>query len=362
MNMKLKAVGTVLLTVAACACVVTRFPAVSAQESALAAAGFILPAGTVQAWEEGPETSICPASEFSHSPSAASAGSSSSAPRASSGETSSAVASLPSGKGTTSVLPDKDLGGHILETDISHTGEEQDGIRVKDSNKNHPLDVASVLKERPPLHIKVDGTPMVLIYHTHTTEAFAGVTRTRDPSRSVVAVGDAITQSLKAAGFGVIHDTTIHDDPAFNGSYTRSAQTISRDLAKYPSLQVTLDVHRDTMTSESGTRYKPTVLVNGKRACQIMVIAGCDDDGSLGFPNWEQNLRWAVRLQKGAAEMYPNLMRPLDFGPTRYNEQITPGSLLAEFGTEVNTLDEAVYSGSLFGQIMANQLKALASK
>ena len=53
-------------------------------------------------------------------------------------------------------------------------------------------------------------------------------------------------------------------------------------------------------------------------------------------------------------------MRPLNFSPNRYNEQMTPGSLLVEFGTEVNTLDEAVYGGELFGQVLAQELKKLA--
>lgn len=361
MNVKVKAVGTVLLMVAACACVVARFPSVTAQESALAAAGFILPTGAVQAWERGPETSVCASSDLP-APAPASSTSSSAVSNTSSAvaDTSSTISSQPTGKGSTQQLPDKNLGNQILETDISQTGEEQDGIRVKNANKNHTLDVASVLKEKPPLHIKTDGTPMVLIYHTHTTEAFAGVTRSRDLTKSVVAVGNAIAKSLQSAGIGVVHDTTVHDYPAFNGSYTRSAKTMAKNLAKYPTIQVTLDIHRDTMTAKSGTRYKPTLLVNGKRACQIMIISGCDDDGSLGFPNWEQNLRLAVHLQKGAAEMFPHLMRPLDFGPTRYNEQITSGSLLCEFGTEVNTLEEATYSGSLFGQVLAQQLKYLA--
>jgi stage II sporulation protein P len=359
MNVKLKAAGTVLLAVAACACVITHFPAISAQKSALAAAGFILPVGAVKELKQEPKTFPSPSTAVSPSSKAPAASSVSS--KSNSSPASSATLPQSSGAASTQALPEKELGNHIMQIDLSGSGTEQDGIHVKNTNKNHTLNVASVLKEKPPLHIKTDGSPMVLVYHTHTTEAFADCTRSRDPTKSVVAVGDAIVKSLKDAGIGAVHDTTVHDYPAFNGSYTRSAKTIANDLAKYPSIQVTLDVHRDTMTAENGTRYKPTVLVNGKSACQIMVIAGCDDDGSLGFPNWEQNLRLAVRFQKGAAEMFPHLMRPLDFGPTRYNEQMTPGSLLAEFGTEVNTLDEAVYSGSLFGKVMAKQLKALAS-
>ncbi|MCH3973022.1 MAG: stage II sporulation protein P [Oscillospiraceae bacterium] len=354
MNEKGKAACAVLLMAAACFCAVLRLPAFSAQQSALAAAKFILPTGAMQTQQSSTASSAV--SSAAAPPSAA-------ASRAASSQASSAAQStisLPSGRLTTQKLPGKELGGGIYETDLSDSGESACGIHYKNANQNHKLDVASVLKERPPLKIKTDGTPMVLIYHTHTTEAYAGVTRTRDASKSVVAVGEALAKSLRAAGIGAVHDTTIHDDPAFNGSYTRSAETMRKNLSKYPSIQVTIDVHRDTMTSQSGTRYKPTVLVNGRRACQIMIISGCDDNGTLDFPGWEQNLRLAVRLQKSAADLCPHLMRPLSFGPTRYNEQITPGSLLAEFGTEVNSLDEATYSGALFGKVLAQQLKTLA--
>ena len=356
-----KTVGACLLAAAACACAVLRMPQLSAERGALAAAGFVLPAGAAHALQApAGEDDTLPQSAPS---SAASAGSAapaeSSAPPASAAPQSSAPPAQ-SAAPKTERLPDKDLGGNVLEKDLSTATGQQAGVYFSNKNKNHSLDVAKVLQETPPLDIKLDGSPMVLLYHTHTTEAFSGVTRTRDADKNVVAVGEGVARSLKAAGIGVVHDATIHDDPAFNGSYTRSAQTMRKNLKQFPSIQVTLDIHRDTMTSKNGTRYKPTVLVDGKKACQIMIISGCDDDGSLGFPDWEQNLRLAVRLQKGAASLFPNLMRPLNFSPNRYNEQITKGSLLVEFGTEVNTLDEAVYGGELFGKVLAQELKKLA--
>ncbi len=44
-----------------------------------------------------------------------------------------------------------------------------------------------------------------------------------------------------------------------------------------------------------------------------MILAGCDDDGSLDFPNWECNLRLALRLQNALAEDAPGLARPARF-------------------------------------------------
>ena len=87
--------------------------------------------------------------------------------------------------------------------------------------------------------MKKDGTKQILIYHTHTTEAFAGSSRTQDNSQNVVAVGEEIKKQLEAAGFGVVHDTTCHDYPSYNGSYDRSGETIQRNLEKYPDIQVT---------------------------------------------------------------------------------------------------------------------------
>jgi stage II sporulation protein P len=110
-------------------------------------------------------------------------------------------------------------------------------------------------------------------------------------------------------------------------------------------------MHRD-----DGTRLKSTMLVGGKKAAQMMVLAGCDDDGTLGFPNWECNLRLALRLQNVLSTNYPGLARPLDFCARRYNEDMTKGSLLIEIGTDANTLDESKYTGNLLGQALAQVL------
>ena len=76
---------------------------------------------------------------------------------------------------------------------------------------------------------------------------------------------EEIKKQLEAAGFGVVHDTTCHDYPSYNGSYDRSGETIQRNLEKYPDIQVTLDVHRDAMGTQDGMRIKETALINGKK-------------------------------------------------------------------------------------------------
>ena len=105
----------------------------------------------------------------------------------------------------------------------------------------------------PEFTIELNDEPQVLIMHTHTTESFEPFERdffdssfnyrTTDPSKNVVMIGDKITQQLENAGIGVIHDTTIHDYPSYNGSYDRSAETVTRKISTPESL-----VFRRTLT------------------------------------------------------------------------------------------------------------------
>ena len=49
-------------------------------------------------------------------------------------------------------------------------------------------------------------------------------------------------------------------------------------------------------------------------------------------------------------EDYPTLMRPITVRNSRYNQHVTPGSLLIEMGAAGNSLDEALLSARLLGQ------------
>lgn len=205
--------------------------------------------------------------------------------------------------------------------------------------------------------------PLVLIYHTHTSESFEqsfrgfyyedDIFRTEDTDKNVCEVGEAMKNILEKNGIKVIHDTTFHDVPAYNGAYSRSKETILKNLEKYPSIKITIDLHRDAMISDSGISYKPTAKIEGKKAAQMMLIAGCDINNEIGFDNWEECLPFSLNVQKTAESLYPNLMRPLMFCRRNYNTYITSTSLLIEVGTQSNTLNEAVYSGKLMGNILS---------
>lgn len=209
--------------------------------------------------------------------------------------------------------------------------------------------------------------PLVLIYHTHTTESFEPYVRdfydanfnyrTTDETKNMIMVGNAIQAELEAQGIGVIHAKEIHDYPSYNGSYGRSRETILPILEQYPSIRVVLDIHRDAVSGE-GVAYQPFVEINGKEAAQIMIISGCDD-GTLGMPDFMKNFHFACRLQERLENDYSGLTRPILFDYRHYNQDLTTGSLLIEVGSHGNTLEQVQYSGQLIGNSLGRLLNSM---
>lgn len=231
-------------------------------------------------------------------------------------------------------------------------------------------DIKAQLAIAPDIKIGSSDGPQVLIIHTHTTEAFiasengrydpTAATRDTDRERSVVRVGGEIEKYLTKNGIKTLHDTNYYDYPAFDGAYSRSLSATQEYLKKYPSIKVVLDIHRDIIQQSDGTRLRPAVKISGKSAAQIAIVAACGEpDSSLTVPDWRQNYRLALRIQQQINRSYPGLARPLELVDKQYNQQACHGSLMVEIGTDVSSLDEAVYSGQLFGQAVSQVLKKL---
>lgn len=222
-------------------------------------------------------------------------------------------------------------------------------------------EVAQYVNNELPFAVELNSSePQVLIYHTHATECYeaadrswwdpASTCRSKDKAENMVAVGDVMADALNAAGIHTIHDTTLHDDPSYNGSYASSHAAVERYLQRYPSIKVVLDVHRDAIQRQDGTRIKPVTEINGQKTAQIMIICGADNGGNL--PNYTQNLRFAARLQAQASQMYPSLMRPVLFDYRYYNQDLSYGALLLEVGGHANTLPEAKNAAADMAEVL----------
>lgn len=229
----------------------------------------------------------------------------------------------------------------------------------------YSLNIEELLNQKADLKVSDPSQPTVLIYHSHSTECYtlldAGYytestdSKTKDITRNMVRVGDEICRILEARGIGVIHDREIHDS-SYNAAYDSSRKSVVDYLEKYPSIEITIDVHRDSITYKNGTKVKPTAVVNDKKAAKMMIISGCEYGSVKNFPNWEYNLRFACAVTDKLNSLYPDLMRPILFSERKYNMDLTKNSFLLEIGTDANTLDEACYSGRLFANTLADMI------
>lgn len=241
---------------------------------------------------------------------------------------------------------------------------------IKNLTTHTQEEIMAQISQGPAFKIDKRDAPQVLIMHTHTTESYERQTldwfdksfnsRTTDNQYNVCRVGDEIEKQLKAAGIGVLHDKTLHDYPTFPGCYDRSAGTIQNYLKQYPTIKVVLDVHRDAIEQKDGTRIAPVANVNGKNAAQVMIISGCDD-GTMGYPNYFQNLKFAALLQSQMEADYPGFARPLLFDYRKYNQHLTTGSILLEMGGHANSMEEVIYAGELVGKSLVKALKSIQS-
>ena len=235
---------------------------------------------------------------------------------------------------------------------------------IRNSTANADADLrAAVSTENLPFTIELNSDePQVLILHTHATETYqpdgnlwfdkAFAARTNDRSRNMCAVGAAMARVLNEAGIITLHDETLHDSPSYTESYARSAETAKAYLAQYPSIKIILDVHRDALGDEN-TRIKPLCTLEGQNTAQIMLIAGCDNGGSVSLPRWRENLAFAAAWEAQMEGSFPGLTRPVLCGYRFYNQGLTTGSLLVEVGGHGNTLEEALRAGEYAAQALA---------
>lgn len=230
---------------------------------------------------------------------------------------------------------------------------------------SYDIDVMKLLEE--PLKFDFDDRqePKVLIYHTHTTESYLSdlselndpsVQRwSQDPRDGVVRVGEQLAEYLrKQYNTEVIHNATVHDYPSYNSSYTNAYNTVSSILKSYPSVDVVLDIHRDGLDGEKMLRA--VTEINGRKTAQIMFVVATGEIG-LSHPNWRENLKFALKLQKKLNEIAPGITKPILISQYRYNQHLSTGALIVEIGGDGNTLDEALESTKYLAKALNDVVK-----
>lgn len=264
-------------------------------------------------------------------------------------------------------------GGSAVERTMAASSKTVLGpVEVNNNTEHISVDTAAIANSVLDRTIRpASEGPQILIMHTHATEAYtmAGedqytetdYARTDDPNYNVVRVGDEIQRILEEMGFSVLHDTTLYDYPSYTGSYTRSLQGIRNQIEANPTIAVVLDVHRDALIADDGTVYKAVTEYQGEKTAQVMLVIGTND-GGLDHPNWQSNLNVAAHIQQGMTGIEPSLARPINLRAQRFNQHLTPASMIVEVGTSGNTLQEALRGAAHFARSAGEVYKTMLAE
>ena len=203
-----------------------------------------------------------------------------------------------------------------------------------------------------------DG-PQILIYHTHSQEAFADSVP-GDVNTGIVGVGECLTKILtEQYGYRVLHNTGQYDVETRDNAYSRALPAMEQILAENPSIQVIIDLHRDEVAEET----KLVTDIQGRPTARFMFFNGLSrtrktgDIDYLANENQEANLAFSFQMQLKAAEYYPGLTRRIYLKGYRYNMHLRPRTLLVELGAQNNTVEEAINACDPLAHILDMVLK-----
>lgn len=254
-----------------------------------------------------------------------------------------------------------DIIGRTMVPGSSSRYVSEDGVYIYNYT-DYSLSVSDLAENFSPWELSDSEGPQILIYHSHTTEAYtmdgtdiyveSDASRTTDPEFNMIRIGEEMKQVFEAAGLEVIHDDTLYDYPVYSGAYDRSARGIAAILEEYPSIRLVLDVHRDALTGTDGTVYK-TVAASIPGCAQVMMVVG-SDAGGQEHDTWEENLSLAVGLQSVLVDECGTFARPIVLRSSRFNQQMSTGAILVEVGSHGNTLQEAITAARQFAKVVAD--------
>ncbi len=202
-------------------------------------------------------------------------------------------------------------------------------------------------EETKNVEFSLKKAPVVLIYHTHTTEAYrqtetytyepSGSFRTHETDKNITGIGEALSEELTKLGCTVLHDVTDHEPPKLSTSYERSIVTMQKYLEEHPEIDICIDVHRDA----SGIKNTEDVVeIDGVRCARLMFVVGkgskYDDK-----PDFDMTYGLASALTDELESICRGFTREVRVKSGRYNQHLRDMSLLVEVGHNANTYDEA---------------------
>lgn len=245
-----------------------------------------------------------------------------------------------------------------IQEEDETTDEEE--IKPKDSDtetSNNEKESITVIKEKEksePKKRKLDARkPLVLIYHTHTTESYnpdgKGENFTTDSKNNMIRIGEELKKELEDKyGIATLHDTTYHDIPKREGAYNKSRPTVQKYLKKYNTFQIIIDLHRDANV----TRNKSTAIIRDKSYARVMFVVD-----TLNKNHTKNNIT-ASKINDNLNLLYPNFSRGIMYKQSKihYNQDLSSKIVLIEVGSNENSLEEAINTAQILARAIAESI------
>lgn len=186
----------------------------------------------------------------------------------------------------------------------------------------------------------------ILIYHTHTTEAFKPAKNDSFYEQyNIVGIGDVLKKELeKNYNVEVIHDKTIHNT-SYLESYKRSGETLEGYLSEIENFDLIIDLHRDSLENKKLV----TANIDGNDVAKIMFVVAKNN------PNYLENEELAMDLTDLANELYPGFARSVFYyerGSNAFNQTKSSKLALIEVGAQLNTVEESINSAKLLSTVI----------
>ena len=213
---------------------------------------------------------------------------------------------------------------------------------------------------------KTTKEPKILIFHTHIHEGFADSDMSRGLDEGIWGVGEELKRILEEEyGISVLHHAGQYDmvngKGQTTGAYERMEPPVREILAKYPSIEVCIDLHRDGVPE--GTRL--VTEIDGKPCAQVMFFNGLcrlNKNGTpqsisgLENPYLKENLAFSLQMKTAAEHLYPDFTRKIYLNAYRFSLHFMPRSTLVEVGAQPNTKAAARNAMKPLAQVLASVL------
>ena len=186
------------------------------------------------------------------------------------------------------------------------------------------------------------NNPLVFIYQSHNQEAYnvKSSNEAYHETDNVTMVGKQLSKALEGKNIFAIHDDTDifavleERNLTFFDSYNVSREKLQETLKKHQSIEMVLDIHRD-----SQERKFTTVNINGKDYAKIGLVV------SKSSGHYEENRDFANNLHQKLEKLYPGISRGVivkgENPRNTYNQEIQKQSVLLDIGGIENTIEEA---------------------